>query len=233
MKLVGGYYTDPRPLWGDRLPYRTTAIRMQGSADPQWLVVELSQKFMEKATPFGRIEEISTEFGASECEILTVLAGEEHGIEELGEDPEGGFFDISAEREEWQPGQQVHRPEQGVLQDIAQGSGDKPQELPPGLEPDLDLEAVQPPVSPEAVAMPAEGSQQSSVTLYDGFTLTRDSTIRDLRTGCKWVGVSQSGSKSRMFDRIIQAHLQALKRAEAEVAMELFKSEQREPVSGC
>ena len=97
------------------------------------------------------------------------------------------------------------------------------------MEPDLDLEAVQPPISPEAVAMPAVGSQQSSVTLYDGFTLTRDSTIRDLRTGCRGVGVSQSGSKSRMFDRIVQAHLQALKRAEAEVAMELYNSEQRDP----
>ncbi len=38
---------------------------------------------MEKSTPFGRIEEISTEFGESACEILTVLSAEEHGIEEL------------------------------------------------------------------------------------------------------------------------------------------------------
>ena len=66
--------------------------------------------------------------------------------------------------------------------------------------------------------------------MYEGFTLARDSTIRDLRAGCKWVGVSQSGSKSRMFDRIIHAHQLALKRAEVEVAMELYNSEQREPL---
>ena len=77
--------------------------------------------------------------------------------------------------------------------------------------------------------MPAVGSQQSSVTLYDGFTLTRESTIRDLRTGCRWVGVSQSVSKAKMFDRIVQAHLQALKRAEVEVAMELYNSVQKDP----
>ena len=174
VKLIGSDYVDPRPLWGDRWPYRTTAIRMQNSADPQWLLVELSQKFMEKATPFGRTEEISTEFGESSCEILAVLAAEEHGIEELGEDPEGGLFDISAEHEEWQPGEREPQPRQGVSsqpeqgepQERSQGSGDKPQEVPPGLEPDLDLEAVQPPISPEAVAMPAAWSQQSSVTLY-------------------------------------------------------------------
>ena len=237
VKLIGSYYVDPRPLWGDRWPYRTTAIRRKDSADPQWLLVELSQKFMEKSTPFGRIEEISTEFGEAACEILTVLSAEEHGVEELGEDPESGFFDVSAEREEWQPAGRELQPGQGVLsqpvqvapQEGSQGSGDGPQGVPPGLEPDLDLEAVQPPVSPEAVAMPAVGSQPSSVTLYDGFTLTRESTIRDLKTGCRWVGVSQSGSKVRMFDRIVQAHLQALKRSEAEVAMELYNSEQKDP----
>ena len=237
VKLIGSYYVDPRPLWGDRWPYRTTAIRRKDSADPQWLLVELSQKFMEKSTPFGRIEEISTEFGEAACEILTVLSAEEHGVEELGEDPESGFFDVSAEREEWQPTERELQPRQGILsqpvqvapQDGSQGSGDGPQGVPPGLEPDLDLEAVQPPVSPEAVAMPAVGSQPSSLTLYDGFTLTRESTIRDLKTGCRWVGVSQSGSKVRMFDRIVQAHLQALKRSEAEVAMELYSSEQKDP----
>ena len=105
-----------------------------------------------------------------------------------------------------------------------------PEEQSPGLEPEFDLEAVQPPVATEAVAVPAEGELQSSVTLYEGFTLARDSTIQDLRAGCKWVGVSQSGSKSRMFDRIIHAHQLALKRAEVEVAMELYNSEQREPL---
>ena len=198
VKLIGSYYVDRRPLWGDRLPYRTTAIRRKDSADPQWLLVELSQKFMEKSTPFGRIEEISTEFGEASCEILTVLSAEEHGVEELGEDPESGFFDVSAEREEWQPGGRGPKPRQEISsqpeqvgpQEGSQGSGDRPQGVPPGIEPDLDLEAVQPPISPEAVAMPAVGSQQSSVTLYDGFTLTRDSTIRDLKIGCRWVGVS-------------------------------------------
>lgn len=49
--------------------------------------------------------------------------------------------------------------------------------------------------------------------------LTRESPIKDLSTGCKWAGVSRSGFKSKMFDRIAKAHLLALKRAEIEVAM--------------
>ena len=43
------------------------------------------------------------------------------------------------------------------------------------------------------------------------------------------MGVSQSGSKTRMYERIIRSHRQSLSRSEAEVAMELFKSEQQEP----
>ena len=73
VKLVGSYYFDPRSLSGDRWPYRTTAIRRRDLSDPQWLVVELSQKFMEKTIPFGRIDEISTEFGEAVCEILTTI----------------------------------------------------------------------------------------------------------------------------------------------------------------
>lgn len=219
IKTVGSFYNDPRPQWGDRWPYRTTAIRKKDSNDPQWLVVELSQKFMDKVSPFGRIEEISTELGGASCEILTVLGAEEHGLEELGEDMEGDFWNVAAEREEWQPGQQRAR-------------GSQPealQEGPPGLDLDLDMEAAQPPAAAEAVAIPAEGELQASVTLYEGFTLTRESTIRDLRAGCKWVGVSQSGSKSKMFDRIVHAHQLALKRAQVEVAMEQYQSEVRDP----
>ena len=116
VKLVGDCYVDPRPIWGDRWPYRTTAIRVQKSGEPQWLVVEISQKFMDKVSPFGRIEEIRTEFGASSCEILTALGAEDHGLEEIGEDLEEGFWNIAAERGDWQPGQ-------GAAQERAQASG--------------------------------------------------------------------------------------------------------------
>ncbi len=137
---------------------------------------------MEKIIPFCRIEEISTEFGEATCGILTVLASEEHGLEELGEDIEGGSWNISAERDEWRRRQERPR-------DAGQ---ERPQEVPPGLDLDVDMEAMQPPVSPEAVAVPAERSLQSSLTLYEGFTVTRESTIRDLCAVWKGVRVFQS-----------------------------------------
>ena len=52
LKVVGGRYVGRRPMWGNRLPYRSTLIRPQNSVSPEWLVVELSQKFMDKADPF-------------------------------------------------------------------------------------------------------------------------------------------------------------------------------------
>ena len=122
IKLVGNSYVDPRPIWGGRWPYRTTAIRIQNFGEAQWLVVEISQKFMDKLSPFGRIEGVRTEFGASTCGILTVLGAEDHGLEEIGEDLEEGFWNIAAEREDWQPGQ-------GAVQEKAQASGSSRKEL--------------------------------------------------------------------------------------------------------
>lgn len=71
-------------MWGNRLPYRSTLIRPQNSVSPEWLVVELSQKFMDKADPFGSIGNASKEYGANMCDLLTVLGDYDHGLEEIG-----------------------------------------------------------------------------------------------------------------------------------------------------
>ena len=46
------------------------------------------------------------------------------------------------------------------------------------------------------------GVQQNSV-LVDGIALTVDSSIASVRAGCKHVGISQSGSKRKMFQRLV------------------------------
>lgn len=84
LKVVGGRYVGRRPMWGNRLPYRSTLIRPQNSVSPEWLVVELSQKFMDKADPFGSIGNASKEYGTNMCDLLTVLGDYDHGLEEIG-----------------------------------------------------------------------------------------------------------------------------------------------------
>ena len=66
---------------------------------------------------------------------------------------------------------------------------------------------------------------QDEITLYDGCTLTKESKIVDLRSGCKWMGVSQAGSKVKMFERIIRAHRTAMRRTALEMAMKQFQDE--------
>ena len=46
------------------------------------------------------------------------------------------------------------------------------------------------------------GVQQNTV-MVDGDALTVDSSIASLRAGCKHVGISQSGSKSKLFRRFV------------------------------
>ena len=203
LKTVGWGYADPRPAWGSRLPYRTTLIKKRSSEEPKWTVAELSQKYMEKPVPFGDIAEISNLLGEQMAEILTTVTAEPHGLEDIGEIVEG----------------EVNIP------DVAQG--ELHPELPPGLQEEegMDLEAAGPPTAPEAVAVPVEEVLQDEITLYDGFTLTRNSKAADLRVGCQWIGVSQSGSKQKMFERIARSHAQALKRAELEVALQQYQSD--------
>ena len=69
------------------------------------------------------------------------------------------------------------------------------------------------PVAPREILIPQQGPpalpqgdvvgvQQNSV-MVDGVALTVDSSIASLRAGCKHVGLSQSGSKSKLFRRLV------------------------------
>ena len=78
LKIVGSSYFDPRPAWGSRLPYRTTLIRKRNSTDSNWILVELSQKYMDQDDPFRKISELSTEIGGQMCEILTIVSSNPH-----------------------------------------------------------------------------------------------------------------------------------------------------------
>lgn len=63
-------------------------------------------------------------------------------------------------------------------------------------------------------------------------TLTPDSKIRDLRRGCKWIGISEPRPKAavKVFERIIHTYNIAIKRDRwGEVAMQLYPDEVHEP----
>ena len=207
-KTIGDHFIDPRPVWGQYWPYRTTLIRKRQGEDRNWLLVELAQKYMEKDDPFGPIEECLITMGGLECEVLTVLGVREHGIEEIGNfvtDEEDDF--LYAELQE-----EGRRRAQGAVS------------LPPGLPAVPEDPQGGPDSAPIQVA--EDEADVESIHLYDDFYVSNDSKVKDLRVACKWLGVSQAGSKSKMFSRLKQAHLTSLRRSAVEVANMEYKSEE-------
>ena len=83
----------------------------------------------------------------------------------------------------------------------------------------------------EAVPEIEHQEMVESVKIHDDLVVTPTSSIKLLRDGCKWLGISQAGSKGRMFDRIVKARDLAIKRNVVEVTQEQFRSRQPEVVS--
>ena len=52
--------------------------------------------------------------------------------------------------------------------------------------------------------------EDDSLTINDDLVVTASSTIKLLRDACRWLGISQAGSKQRMFDRCKKAKELAL-----------------------
>jgi len=61
------------------------------------------------------------------------------------------------------------------------------------------------------------------VTVRDDLVVTPTSPIKLLRDACRWLSISQTGSKQRMFSRIQRARELAIKRSMVEAAQEQFR----------
>ena len=94
-----------------------------------------------------------------------------------------------------------------------------PEDIPvpaPDVEAGDEIEAV-----PEIlVDGPAD-----SVTIHDDLVVTPTSPIKLLRDACKWLSISQAGSKVRMFNRIQRARDLAIKRSVVEAAKDQYRQQ--------
>ena len=97
----------------------------------------------------------------------------------------------------------------------ADGSESQPSAVQPEVlaVPNPSIDAQPAPVTPDDRLAPQQGPpilprgdvvglQQDSVVV-DGVVLTMESTISTLRAACKHVGISQSGSRSKLFKRLV------------------------------
>ncbi|CAL1136666.1 unnamed protein product, partial [Cladocopium goreaui] len=201
IKNVGNSYADPRPTWGN-----TT---------DSWTLVEMTQRFMDKDEPFGLIDECIFNMDG-ECEILTILGVEEHGFEEFGdlldedEEVDGPVRLPDSQPQEKQPAVPVEQ-----RQDVSQGAVSSEEiqvRVPPGLSQPDPLGGEEPEIE--------------SVELDDGLILTSESPVKDLRAGCCLLGISQAGSKGKMFERIKKSYVQGMRRAAIDMARGEYQREE-------
>ena len=59
--------------------------------------------------------------------------------------------------------------------------------------------------------------------------LSASSSVYELRQAAKFLGISQAGSKTKMYERICTAHLTSLRRQAVEVAESAYQRDVIEP----
>ena len=220
-------YVDPRDMWGKYWPYRTTLIRKHQGEDRHWTVVEVSAKFMDRRSPFGMIDQFLLTIGFdADCETLTRV--EPQTLLDFGLVVVNESGDVMFEHDDEMIG--------GLRDElpVEQPKAEQPKKSVPDVLPPLPDEVPHPVQEVEAgeaiEAVPEilfEGPADS-VTVHDDLVVTPTSPIKLLRDACRWLSISQAGSKQRMFSRIQRARDLAIKRSMVEVAQEQFRQDMPE-----
>ena len=75
------------------------------------------------------------------------------------------------------------------------------------------------------IAVPVEAEAEEDRVVVGEMELTRYSMIRDLRRACRYLGVSQAGSKEKLLKRLVDTNRSALRRQALEVAQRQYDGE--------
>ena len=185
-------------------PYRTTVA---WSEHDGWCVLELCEKIFD-------LEERCKPIGQPYKNLLTIVTKNVCTIDQLGM--------VLNE----QLGQQVQGGAQSSSSStVAQAPQDV--QMSDALQPHTtDAQRS----SEIPVTIDATGGVQSAGVTIAGITVTPSSSIALLRASCKYLEISQSGSKSKLWNRII-AHLDKLKiLEEVEIMQSSLQESARNPV---
>ena len=192
MRSVGVHFADPRAVWSANFAFRTTLIQKVINPEEGWQVVEVAQRFLEQENPFGRISEIPS---GEQYVILTILSDREENLSSFGT-LIGGVPEAQQEEE-----QEVQMEEEA--------EGEKVEEQ--------EIEGKDIPEFP--IIAPSFKPRGTEDTLFIGeMQLTERSSVKDLREAARYLKLSSSGSKTKIFNRIRDAYEQSLKRRALEVA---------------
>ena len=75
--------------------------------------------------------------------------------------------------------------------------------------------------------------EDESLVIHDDVTIAATSSVKLLRDACRWLGVSQSGSKKGLFDTCKKAKETVLRQSLVESAHDQYRALQKEaePIS--
>ena len=192
-------------MWGHYWPYRSTLIRKCEAYEDPWQVVELGIEY-------NYVDDCAClipECGGVAHDTLTIMGVHAHGIEYFGEISEGQ--PVIAPRPEAE--QAVDVPLIDADVEVAEGpaaaDGAAADERP------ID-EALQPIEIPEKVVI-------------EDLEISATSSVQDLRRICHFFGINQSGSKRKMYERIVKCHLIAVRRQALDIGQRMYEAEVVEP----
>ncbi len=197
----GRDFAEARMMWGSYWPYRSTLIRKINSTGP-WQVVELSEEYMYKDDSTGPILECEVDH-----DILTIMGVRAHGIE---------YFGVLCEES---PAPMVPREVDVPLIDVAVA--------PEAMEQDRPAEEPEVPVGGEEISVQVEIPEK---VIIEDLELSATSSVHDLRRICRYFGINQSGSKRKMYERIVKCHVVALRRRALDLAEQHYRDEIVDPV---
>ena len=199
MRQLTTNYQNPEPHW-PFWPYRTTLIRKH-QKERTWTVVELARRFKRMRQPFGMIDQFLLTVGfEDECETLTLLGVEEQNLTQLG------LVAVGEDGDEIRDAEELVvtglRDEQSSFPSKAAASSKVPDVLPPD-DGGQHKEVPEMEAGDEIQAAPEVRLEMDDeiLEINEDLTITPTSTVKLLRDACRWLGISQSGSKRQMSDR--------------------------------
>ena len=205
MRILGSHFIDPGAVWGAGFQFRTTFIQRVSDAADVWQVAELSRRFLEMEDPFCRIPDVPAN---EQYLILTILSEKDENLAHFGALLEGGG--------------EVLVPEAEAQEEAAEEQADA----------DIGAEVIEEgrdvPEETEPRQMVPRGENEEVIHV-GGLEISQHSNVQDLRSAAKFLKVSSSGTKAKIFQRIRNSHEVALRRRSLEVAREQYAILNPEP----
>ena len=98
---------------------------------------------------------------------------------------------------------------------------------PEAMEQDRPAEEPEVPVGGEEISVQVEIPEK---VIIEDLELSATSSVHDLRRICRYFGINQSGSKRKMYERIVKCHVVALRRRALDLAEQHYRDEIVDPV---